>query len=156
MPIRELVKALTLLRSAVTIGLCNALIPDKERGPDRSPSPSPRSGPIILIAIPLDVRKSSMDDRVALLEFICRQNIGRYEKMLRTELTDLERAFIERRLSEEKQALQFVQAQTPPRAVRNELKNTYLAAKGTVTALFLNPFELLVSNFNLVGQIALI
>jgi hypothetical protein len=97
-----------------------------------------------------------MDDRVALPKFFCRQNIGRYERLLRTELTDLERAFIERRLFEEKQALQFAQAQTPPRAVRNELKSTYLAAKGTMLALLLNPFEFLVSNFNLVEQIALI
>lgn len=69
-----------------------------------------------------------MDDRVALLKFICRQNIGRYERLLRTELTELERAFIERRLSEEKQALQFAQAQILPRAVRNEFKHTFLAA----------------------------
>jgi hypothetical protein len=97
-----------------------------------------------------------MDDRAALAKFVCRQNIGRYERLLRTELTDLERAFIKRRLSEEKQALQLAQAQTPPCAVRNELKNTYLAAKGTVAALLLKPFEFLVSNFNLVEQIALI
>ena len=99
-----------------------------------------------------------MDDRVALSKFVCRQNIGRYERLLRTELTDLERAFIERRLSEEKQTLQFAQAQTPPRAVRNELQNTLAAkgTKGTMAALLLNPFEFLVSNFNLVEQIALI
>ena len=97
-----------------------------------------------------------MDDRVALSKFVCRQNIGRYERLLRTELTDLERAFIERRLSEEKQALQFAQTQTPPRAVRSELKNTYLAAKGTIAVLLLNPFEFLVSTCNLVEQIALI
>ena len=99
-----------------------------------------------------------MDDRVALSRLVCRQNIGRYERLLRTELTDLERAFIERRLSEEKQTLQFAQAQTPPRAVRNELKNTLAAkgTKGTMAALLLNPFEFLVSNFNLVEQIALI
>lgn len=100
-----------------------------------------------------------MDDKVGLSKFVCWQNIGRYERLLRTELTDLERAFIERRLSEEKQALQFDQAQTQPRAVRNELQNTYLAAKGakgTIATLLLNPFEFLVSNFNLVEQIALI
>ncbi len=100
--------------------------------------------------------KSNMDDRVALSKFVCRQNIGRYERLLRTELTDLERAFIERRLSEEKQALHFAQAQTPLRAVKNELKTTYRAAKGTIAALLLNPFEFLMTNFNLVEQIALI
>jgi hypothetical protein len=42
-----------------------------------------------------------MDDRVALAKFVCRQNIGRYERLLRTELTDLERAFIKRRLGVE-------------------------------------------------------
>ncbi len=105
MPIRELVKKLTLLRSAVTISLCNALIP--ERSPDRSSSHKPSIGADFLMAVPLDGEKkvkSNMDDRVALSKFFCRQNIGRYERLLRTKLTDLERAFIERRLSEEKQA----------------------------------------------------
>jgi hypothetical protein len=87
-----------------------------------------------------------MDDRVALSKFVCRQNIGRYERLLRTELTDLERAFVKRRLAEEKQALQFTEAQTSSRAV----------GKGTIATLLLNPFEFLVSSFNLVEQIALI
>ena len=149
MAIRELVKTFTLLRSAVTISLCNALIPDNERGPDRSPSPSPRSGPICLIAIPLDVRKvkSNMDDRVALLKFVCRQNIGRYERLLRTELTDLERAFIKRRLAEEMQALQLAEAS---RTARN------VAAKGMIATFLLHSFEFFVSSFGLVEQIALI
>lgn len=37
--------------------------------------------------------------------FIVRMNIERYEKLLKTPLTDRERAFIQRRLDEEKTAL---------------------------------------------------
>ena len=88
-----------------------------------------------------------MDDRVALLKFICRQNIGRYERLLRTELTDLERAFIKRRLAEEMQALQLAEAS---RTARN------VAAKGMIATFLLHSFEFFVSSFGLVEQIALI
>jgi hypothetical protein len=37
--------------------------------------------------------------------WVCRANIERYRKMLRTHLTDNERQFIERRLAQEQQAL---------------------------------------------------
>jgi hypothetical protein len=38
-------------------------------------------------------------------KFVCERNIERYEKLLKSHLTDMERDFIERRLSEERQAL---------------------------------------------------
>ena len=40
--------------------------------------------------------------------FIVRMNIERYEKLLKTQLTDYERAFIQRRLDEEKTALRQI------------------------------------------------
>ena len=46
-----------------------------------------------------------------------RNNIGRYRRLLNTELSDLERKFIERRLSEEKMAMQILAADIPPLAV---------------------------------------
>jgi hypothetical protein len=88
-----------------------------------------------------------VDDRVALSKFVCRQNIRRYERLLKTELTDLERAFIERRLAEEKQALQFVKPQTV---------SSVVGSKGIVAAFLSSTFEFLVSKFSLVEQIALI
>ena len=46
-----------------------------------------------------------------------RNNIGRYRRLLNTELSDLERKFIERRLSEEKMAMQILLADIPPLAI---------------------------------------
>jgi hypothetical protein len=43
-------------------------------------------------------------------KFVCERNIERYEKLLKSHLTDMERDFIERRLGEERQALQSQQA----------------------------------------------
>ncbi len=47
-----------------------------------------------------------MTDRAALSKFVCEQNIERYERMLRTPLTELEREFVQRRVAEEQRALQ--------------------------------------------------
>lgn len=82
-----------------------------------------------------------MDDRSALSKFVCCQNIRRYKRLLRTELTDLERAFIKRRLAEEEHSLQLIEAQRPPRAVVDGLKSTYVSVKGAIAAALLNPFE---------------
>ena len=41
-------------------------------------------------------------------------NINRYRRLLGTELTDLERRFIERRLSEERSAMKSLTASTVP------------------------------------------
>ena len=54
-----------------------------------------------------------MDEKLALLR--ChRGNIDRYRRLLKTKLTDLERAFIERRLSEEQAKLDALAASTFP------------------------------------------
>ena len=45
-----------------------------------------------------------------------RNNISRYRRLLKTQLTDCDRQFIERRLSEEKSAMQKVAATTFPLA----------------------------------------
>jgi hypothetical protein len=54
-----------------------------------------------------------MDKEFALLRSH-RNNIGRYRNLLKTNLTDLERQFIERRLAEEQVALEKVMASTFP------------------------------------------
>jgi hypothetical protein len=46
-------------------------------------------------------------DKDVLSNFVCEQNIERYEKLLKSHLTDMQRDFVESRLSEEKQALQL-------------------------------------------------
>lgn len=43
-----------------------------------------------------------------------RNNIKRYRQLLETKLTDLERQFIERRLSEEQAAIESLSAETFP------------------------------------------
>jgi hypothetical protein len=47
-----------------------------------------------------------------------RNNIHRYRRLLKTKLTDLERQFIERRLSEERAAFETVSASTFPMSFR--------------------------------------
>ncbi|MBW7970394.1 hypothetical protein [Bradyrhizobium sp. BR 10289] len=70
-----------------------------------------------------------IDDQLALL---CahRSNIGRYRRLLKTELTKFERRFIERRLSEERAAIEKLSASTFPLAFKTP--NT---AIGNTTAL---------------------
>jgi len=65
-----------------------------------------------------------IDEKLALLR-THRNNIGRYHRLLKTELTQLERQFIERRLSEERSAMEKLAAsalplifQIPARAVK--------------------------------------
>ena len=54
-----------------------------------------------------------IDDKLALLR-THRNNIGRYHRLLKTELTQFERQFIERRLSEERSAMEKLAASTFP------------------------------------------
>jgi hypothetical protein len=54
-----------------------------------------------------------IDEKLALLRSH-RNNIRRYRRLLQTQLTDLERSFIERRLSEEEAALSSLAAETFP------------------------------------------
>jgi hypothetical protein len=56
---------------------------------------------------------SMIDERLTLLR-VHRNNIHRYRRLLKTELTDLERTFIERRLLEEETAMQAVSDSTFP------------------------------------------
>jgi hypothetical protein len=51
------------------------------------------------------VEQTAMSETERFFLFAHRANIQRYEKLLRTRLTDHERAFIERRIDEERQAL---------------------------------------------------
>ena len=49
-----------------------------------------------------------MSDLGSTFKFVHSEKIGRYQKILRTYLTDKERCFVERRLAEEKAALKDV------------------------------------------------
>lgn len=50
----------------------------------------------------------------ALQHFVCRENIARYQRILRTYLTAEERRFVERRLREEQSALEQVAGRIHP------------------------------------------
>jgi hypothetical protein len=54
-----------------------------------------------------------IDEKLALLR-THRNNIDRYRRLLRTKLTEVERQFIERRLSEERSAIAALTASTLP------------------------------------------
>jgi hypothetical protein len=56
-----------------------------------------------------------IDEKLALLR-THRNNISRYRRLLKTKLTDLERQFIERRVSEERSAMEELAAATFPLA----------------------------------------
>ena len=80
------------------------------------------------------------EDKTRLVAFISKQNIHRYERLLKTELTLLEREYIERRIAEERHSLR-----------RNKLGSM---AKGFVAVILSS--EILFLDFNHIGQIALI
>jgi hypothetical protein len=50
------------------------------------------------------------DDEITIRLQAHRQNVARYRSLLRTELTELERAFIDRRIAEEESALRRLNA----------------------------------------------
>jgi hypothetical protein len=58
-----------------------------------------------------------IDENLALLR-THRNNISRYRRLLKTKLTDLERQFIERRMSEERSAMEELAAATFPLTFR--------------------------------------
>ena len=58
-----------------------------------------------------------LDERFARLR-THRNNIARYRRLLKTNLTDLERQFIERRLSEEQSEFELLSAGTFPVAIK--------------------------------------
>jgi hypothetical protein len=57
------------------------------------------------------------DEKLALLR-THRNNIIRYRRLLKTELTELERQFIEKRLSEERSAMERLASSTFPLALK--------------------------------------
>lgn len=54
-----------------------------------------------------------LDEKLARIR-ACSSNIRRYRRLLRTQLTDLERSFIKRRIAEEEQALSQLSVSTFP------------------------------------------
>jgi len=48
-----------------------------------------------------------MSDQVSLMNWVHRQNIERYLRMMETPLTSLERSFLEQRIAEEEAALRL-------------------------------------------------
>ena len=58
----------------------------------------------------LEIKSTKMRSNLEVLRFIHRANIVKYQKILATYLTDLERGFVEHRLEEEKAALRLLAA----------------------------------------------
>jgi hypothetical protein len=57
-----------------------------------------------------------MSDQVSLMNWVHRQNIERYLRMMETPLTAVERSFIEQRIAEEEAALRLtIRAEAPPK-----------------------------------------
>jgi hypothetical protein len=63
----------------------------------------------------LDIRKKPImiDENLARLR-VHRNNVHRYRRLLATQLSDLERAYIERRLSEERTSIEALSQETFP------------------------------------------
>ncbi|MGY4497229.1 hypothetical protein ACVWYH_001156 [Bradyrhizobium sp. GM24.11] len=64
-----------------------------------------------------------MDENLALLR-AHRNNISRYHRLLKTELTEFERHFIERRLAEERSAIEKIAASTFPLSFQAQVRTT--------------------------------
>jgi hypothetical protein len=87
-----------------------------------------------------------VSDRNAQMTFVCRENIRRYERILHTHLTDLERDFIKKRIAEERRVLESTDG--------GVFKALYQAPKAVV-AIFSSNFVDLSLPFNIVDQVAL-
>lgn len=85
-----------------------------------------------------------MSDQIGMARFICKQNIERYERLLRGSLTELERSFVERRLAEEKQALQ--------KNIRGIVGEALVASKVLAAAAMSNFVDFCGSAFDLLDQ----
>ena len=57
-----------------------------------------------------------MSDQDALMNWVHRQNIERYRRIMQTELTSTERRFIEQRIAEEQAGLRAMEESARPRA----------------------------------------
>ena len=65
-----------------------------------------------------------IDEKLARLR-THRNNISRYRRLLKTQLTDCERQFIEKRLSEERSAMERLAASTFPLTFRMPVREGY-------------------------------
>jgi len=65
-----------------------------------------------------------IDEKLARLR-THRNNISRYRRLLKTQLTDCERQFIERRLSEERSAMERLAASTFPLTLHLPMRGDY-------------------------------
>jgi hypothetical protein len=72
-----------------------------------------------------------IDEKFALLR-THRNNIMRYRRLLNTKLAECERQFIERRLSEERSAVEKLAASTFPLAFQIQTKSTETPAPETI------------------------
>ena len=100
------------LRVAVTIDEILEAWRELDGAPRNPPGASPTaSGPQ---HVRLQPRSQPMIDENFSQMRAHRNNIARYRKLLETSLTDLERQFLERRLSEEQSALEKIAASTFP------------------------------------------
>lgn len=73
-----------------------------------------------------------IDEKFALLR-THRNNISRYRRLLKTKLTEFERQFIERRLSEERSAMERLASSTLPLAFRIPTKAVGRCLTGNVS-----------------------
>ena len=71
-----------------------------------------------------------MDEQLARLR-THRNNIDRYRRLLRSKLSDLERDYIERRLSDEKSAFEKLAADTFPMTLQYPTPRTPATLHGT-------------------------
>jgi hypothetical protein len=99
-----------------------------------------------------DVVSKARRDMDEVSKFVSLQNIGRYQRLLRRQLTDLEREFVERRLAEERQALKSSEMERLSRGAR-----AGSAIKiAIVSALLSSLSEVSLSSFGLVEQVGLL
>jgi hypothetical protein len=79
------------------------------QGPNSNPKGQQRPSEVTMM----------IDDKLARIRATV-NNIRRYRRLLETQLTELERQFIQRRLAEERAALDAFNAETFPMAFRSE------------------------------------
>jgi len=96
-----------------------------------------------------------VSDRNAQMTFVCRQNIRRYERLLNSYLTDLERDFIKKRIAEEKQTLRSAGAEMLSRNDGDVFKKVYRVPKVVIAIFSSNFVDFLSSSLNIVEQVAL-
>jgi len=81
-----------------------------------------------------------MNHQAAFSKFVCERNIERYERMLHTPLTNLERDFIQRRVAEERQALAQLVTKNDATTTTPKLIGAFLAPD--LLDYFMSTFDL--------------